>query len=54
VSLGSSLGLRVVAGGVETACEADRLRQIGCLYAQGFHFSRPVMADEIERFMTGR
>ena len=55
VSLGSSLGLRVVAGGVETAREADRLRQIGCLYGQGFHFSRPVMADEIEqRFMPGR
>jgi predicted signal transduction protein with EAL and GGDEF domain len=48
VSLGSSLGLRVIAEGVETAREVDRLRHLGCLYGQGYHFSRPVMADEIE------
>jgi diguanylate cyclase (GGDEF)-like protein len=47
VSLAHMLGLTVTAEGVETADQADRLRAIGCDSAQGWHFGRPVPADEI-------
>ncbi|WP_028791886.1 EAL domain-containing protein [Thauera linaloolentis] len=42
VSLGHSLGLRVVAEGVETRAHLDVLRRHGCDLAQGFHFSQPL------------
>jgi EAL domain-containing protein (putative c-di-GMP-specific phosphodiesterase class I) len=37
-----NMGMDVVAEGVESADQLDWLRDIGCEYAQGFHFSRPV------------
>jgi diguanylate cyclase (GGDEF)-like protein/PAS domain S-box-containing protein len=44
VSLGGSLGLAVVAEGVETEEQRSRLEALGCPYAQGYLFSRPVDA----------
>ncbi|CAM5286497.1 EAL domain-containing protein [Thauera mechernichensis] len=46
VSLGHSLGLRVVAEGVETQAHLMVLHAQGCDLAQGFHFSRPLPWDE--------
>jgi EAL domain-containing protein (putative c-di-GMP-specific phosphodiesterase class I) len=45
--LGRSLGLRVVAEGVESAASASVLAAVGCDVAQGFYYSRPVPAGEI-------
>jgi diguanylate cyclase (GGDEF)-like protein/PAS domain S-box-containing protein len=42
VSLAHTLGMDVVAEGVETAEQAAALRAIGCEYAQGFFFSKAV------------
>ena len=47
LTLAHSLGLRVVAEGVEQAEQVTLLRALGCEQAQGFHFSRPRPADEI-------
>ncbi|BCJ70953.1 hypothetical protein CS0771_04970 [Catellatospora sp. IY07-71] len=47
VDLGRQLGLRVVAEGVETADQRTALRRLGCDAGQGFHFSRPLPADQI-------
>jgi diguanylate cyclase (GGDEF)-like protein len=41
VQLGSSLGLKVVAEGVEDAASWGELRALGCDLAQGYYFSRP-------------
>ncbi|MFC9328231.1 putative bifunctional diguanylate cyclase/phosphodiesterase [Kitasatospora sp. NPDC057015] len=49
VSLAHTLGLTVTAEGVETRGDAERLRQIGCDWAQGWHFGRPVRPAEIAR-----
>jgi len=46
LTLGRNLGLKVVAEGVETAEQAEKLQKLGCQYAQGFHFSVPVTAQE--------
>jgi diguanylate cyclase (GGDEF)-like protein len=55
LSLGSNLGLTVIAEGVETATEADHLRRLGCTHAQGFYFHRPLDVDQVERLLaTGK
>jgi len=41
VRLGAALGMTVVAEGVEDAATAARLSEIGCPFAQGYHFGRP-------------
>jgi EAL domain-containing protein (putative c-di-GMP-specific phosphodiesterase class I) len=41
ISLGSSLGMSLVAEGVEDGSQADALHAAGCQYAQGYLFGRP-------------
>ncbi|OGA71714.1 MAG: hypothetical protein A3G81_30065 [Betaproteobacteria bacterium RIFCSPLOWO2_12_FULL_65_14] len=48
VSMGRSLGMQVIAEGVETQAQADYLMSIGCKYAQGYLYSRPLPAGECE------
>lgn len=45
IALGSSLGLDVLAEGVETAEQAVWLKNAGCHLVQGYHYSRPLPAD---------
>ena len=46
VALGHSFGLEVVAEGVESAEVAARLAAMGCDYVQGFHYAKPLPAQE--------
>jgi EAL domain-containing protein (putative c-di-GMP-specific phosphodiesterase class I) len=46
VVLAHNLGLEVVAEGVETAEDAERLTALGCEYAQGYYYSRPLTAEQ--------
>jgi EAL domain-containing protein (putative c-di-GMP-specific phosphodiesterase class I) len=41
IHLGHGLGLEVIAEGVETPQQAQRLLELGCHLAQGFYFGRP-------------
>jgi EAL domain-containing protein (putative c-di-GMP-specific phosphodiesterase class I) len=52
VALGHTLGLRVVAEGVETAAQAAALRGLGCDLAQGYHFARPLPADALAALLA--
>ncbi|MCA8988839.1 MAG: EAL domain-containing protein, partial [Planctomycetaceae bacterium] len=45
VSLGSGLGLNVVAEGVETEEQAKLLTELGCTYLQGYYFAKPMAAE---------
>jgi EAL domain-containing protein (putative c-di-GMP-specific phosphodiesterase class I) len=47
IALGRTLSLRTVAEGVETEAQRARLRALGCEYAQGYLFARPVPADQV-------
>jgi diguanylate cyclase (GGDEF)-like protein len=51
LNLTQALGLRVVAEGVESAEQLDRLRRLGCPLIQGFYFGRPMPAEQIEDFL---
>ena len=46
VALGRSLGLKVIAEGVETAAQRNFLVDLGCEAFQGYHFGRPVTAAQ--------
>ena len=47
IQLGHSLGLRVVAEGVETSDVSDLLRELGCDQAQGYLYGRPRPVEEL-------
>ncbi len=47
VRLGQTLGLRLVAEGVETSQELKRVRALGCNAAQGYRISKPIAAPEV-------
>lgn len=49
VSLGNSLGLKVVAEGVEDEYEYKQLIDLGCNEFQGYLFSRPELAERLEK-----
>jgi diguanylate cyclase (GGDEF)-like protein/PAS domain S-box-containing protein len=53
IALGSSLALRCVAEGVEREEQRAQLRALGCEYAQGFLFARPMPADELSALVAG-
>ena len=45
VMLARSLGMEVVAEGVETAVQLAQMRAIGCEYGQGYFFSKPLDSE---------
>ena len=47
LALARGLGVETTAEGVETETQAAVMRQLGCTQLQGFHFGRPVRADEL-------
>ncbi len=49
LSLGNNLGMEVVAEGVETLEQMSVLKSLGCEYAQGYFFSKPVDSAGILR-----
>jgi EAL domain-containing protein (putative c-di-GMP-specific phosphodiesterase class I) len=52
IALGRALGLKVTAEGVETAEQQQFLRVAGCHYLQGYLFSKPVAAGEIDAMLS--
>ena len=54
ITLGHSLGLHMVAEGVDSGATYDQLIGYGCDYAQGFHLSEPVPAAELDSWLADR
>jgi EAL domain-containing protein (putative c-di-GMP-specific phosphodiesterase class I) len=54
IALGQSLGLNVIAEGVETAAQRDFLQENGCASYQGYYFSKPMVIAETEAFLQSK
>jgi diguanylate cyclase (GGDEF)-like protein len=54
IDLAHSLGLRMVAEGVETNTAYAELMRLGCDQAQGYYMSRPVPAAELDNWLRNR
>jgi EAL domain-containing protein (putative c-di-GMP-specific phosphodiesterase class I) len=54
IELAHSLGITVVAEGVESEDVLQRLRRLGCDLAQGFGLAHPAPADEVTEWLLGR
>jgi diguanylate cyclase (GGDEF)-like protein/PAS domain S-box-containing protein len=54
IEMARVLGLDVVAEGVETAAQADYLRERGCDFAQGFLFHRPMTSADITSLLMSQ
>jgi diguanylate cyclase (GGDEF)-like protein len=52
VAMGKSLGMSVIAEGVETEGQAAQMVGIGCDEAQGFLFARPMPAEAVTQFLA--
>jgi len=50
IALGSSLGLEIIAEGVETMDELNCIKNYNCQEVQGYYFSRPIPADEFKEW----
>jgi diguanylate cyclase (GGDEF)-like protein len=53
ITLGSSMGMKVVAEGVEDQAQLDALAGYGCDQIQGYHFSRPMPAAIVPGYLDG-
>jgi EAL domain-containing protein (putative c-di-GMP-specific phosphodiesterase class I) len=51
VTMAEALGMTVVAEGIEDPAQVEELRALGCTYAQGFFFARPMPAAELDRLL---
>jgi len=51
ISLAHTMGLQVVAEGVEHECQCSTLRSLQCNCAQGYFFSRPISAEDTGRIL---
>jgi len=54
IDLAHALGLQVIAEGVETSDAVATLTSLGCDFAQGFHFARPMPATDLVRWLDAR
>jgi len=51
IALASSLGLKVIAEGVETELQYNKLKDLNCEGAQGFYFSEPMSFENVRKFL---
>ena len=52
IGLGRSLGAQVTAEGVETLGQVQRLGALGCDYAQGYHYAKPMAGSRVPYFLA--
>ena len=51
IGMANNLGMEVIAEGVETQVQRDFLEENGCLFYQGYLFSKPVPVDQFEALL---
>ena len=51
-SIGNAAGVRVIAEGVDTAEQRERVERLGCGFGQGWQFGRPIAAREFDALLA--
>ena len=51
ISLAHSLGIKVVAEGVESVEHAEMLREMSCDYAQGFYYAKALSVEDLDEYL---
>ena len=51
LSISGNFNMKVVAEGVEDKDQAEKLAGLGCLYHQGFFYSKPLPAADFEKIL---
>ncbi len=54
IDMGHSLGLKVVAEGIEDAASAAMLKSLGCDVAQGYFYAKPMAPDDFAQWLKGQ
>lgn len=54
LAIADTYGLDVVAEGIETPSQAEVLKQLGCQHGQGYHFARPMPAQQFTELLRRR
>jgi diguanylate cyclase (GGDEF)-like protein/PAS domain S-box-containing protein len=52
LAMARTLGLKVVAEGIETKAQLEHLKTLGCAFGQGYMFSKPLTEPEATAFLT--
>ncbi len=52
IKLAQNLKMKIVAEGIETAEQLERLKQLSCQFGQGYFFSKPLEAEAATRFIN--
>lgn len=51
LDIGSNLGLQVIAEGIENTDSLQQLKDLGCLFGQGYYYARPMPLDEVTTYI---
>jgi diguanylate cyclase (GGDEF)-like protein len=54
IEMGHSLGLKVVAEGIETESAAQQLRDFGCDIVQGYLYAKPMCLEDLEKWLQNK
>jgi EAL domain-containing protein (putative c-di-GMP-specific phosphodiesterase class I) len=52
IALGRKLGMTLIAEGIESQTQVDMLLAMGCLYGQGYLFSKPLSATDATALLS--
>jgi diguanylate cyclase (GGDEF)-like protein/PAS domain S-box-containing protein len=52
INLGASMGMEVVAEGVERPDQLNQLTRYGCRHVQGFHFAKPMPPEQVPGYLS--
>jgi EAL domain-containing protein (putative c-di-GMP-specific phosphodiesterase class I) len=52
LGIGRTLGMLVVAEGIEREAQVVRLRELGCELGQGYYFARPLSVDQVDALLA--
>ncbi|MFT5634963.1 MAG: EAL domain-containing protein (putative c-di-GMP-specific phosphodiesterase class I), partial [Cognaticolwellia sp.] len=54
IDLAANLNMSTVGEGIENEADAELLRNMGCVYGQGYYYYKPLPCDEIETFLLNK